>query len=139
MAKPQERTFEVPLPAGVCSDVSEILARVGDKWSIRILRQLRAEAVRFNELQRLLGGITHKMLTQTLRGLERDGLVLRHVTATVPPRVDYELTALGREVLAPLDALAQWALDRRALIHAARATFDAQLRRACRGPAPAPT
>jgi DNA-binding HxlR family transcriptional regulator len=104
--------------------VSEVLARVSDKWSIRILRQLRAGPVRFNELERVLGGITHKMLAQTLRGLERDGLIARHVTPTVPPRVDYELTALGREVLVPLDALAQWALDRRAEIHLARHAFD---------------
>jgi DNA-binding HxlR family transcriptional regulator len=129
MASPQERTFEVPLPADVCSDVSEVLARVSDKWSIRILRQLRGEPVRFNELERVLGAITHKMLAQTLRGLERDGLIARHVTPTVPPRVDYELTALGREVLVPLDALAQWALDRRAAIHLARHEFDARQKR----------
>jgi DNA-binding HxlR family transcriptional regulator len=129
MASPQERTFEVPLPSAVCRDVSEVLARVSDKWSIQILRQLRAEPVRFNELERVLGGITHKMLAQTLRGLERDGLIARHVTPTVPPRVDYELTALGREVLVPLDALARWALDRRATIHLARDAFDARRRR----------
>jgi DNA-binding HxlR family transcriptional regulator len=125
----QERTFEVPLPANVCRDVSEVLARVSDKWSIRILRQLRAEPVRFNELQRVLGGITHKMLTQTLRGLERDGLILRHVTPTVPPRVDYELAPLGREALVPIDALAQWALDRRADIQVARDRYDQWLER----------
>jgi DNA-binding HxlR family transcriptional regulator len=124
MSIEQERTFEIPLPADVCGDVSEVLARVGDKWSIRILRHLRTEPVRFNELQRVLGSITHKMLTQTLRGLERDGLVARLVTPTVPPRVDYELTALGRDALAPIDALAEWALNHRAAIHRARHDFD---------------
>lgn len=124
MSIEQERTFEVPLPADVCRDVGEVLARINDKWSIRILRHLRAEPVRFNELQRVLGGVTHKMLTQTLRGLERDGLIARHVTPTVPPRVDYELTALGRDALAPIDALAQWALDHRTAIHRARHEFD---------------
>ena len=124
MSIEQERTLEIPLSADVCREVSELLARISDKWSIRILRQLRAEPVRFNELQRVLGGVTHKMLTQTLRGLERDGLIHRHVTPTIPPRVDYELTPLGREALVPIDALAQWALDRRADIHFARDRYD---------------
>jgi DNA-binding HxlR family transcriptional regulator len=129
MSIEQERTFEVPLAPDVCRDVSEVLARVSDKWSIRILRQLRIRRQRFNELQRELGGVTHKMLTQTLRGLERDGLIARHVTPTVPPRVDYELTALGRAALVPIDALAQWALEHRAAIHVARDRFDRHAKR----------
>lgn len=128
MAKAQERTLEVPLAAEVCREVGEVLARLNDKWSIRILRHLRHGPVRFNTLQRELGAVTHKMLTQTLRGLERDGLITRRVTPTVPPRVDYELTELGQDALAPIDALAQWALARRPAIHHARREFDARAR-----------
>lgn len=123
MPTPQERTFEV-LPGAVCADVADVLARIGDKWAIRILRTLAAAPVRFNQLQRTLGAITHKMLTQTLRGLEREGLIARHVEPTVPPAVAYELTALGRSALAPIDALARWALAQRPAIHAARAAYD---------------
>jgi DNA-binding HxlR family transcriptional regulator len=123
MATEQERTFEVPPDA--CHEVGEILARINDKWSIRILRQLRIRTQRFNELQRELGGVTHKMLTQTLRGLERDGIVARLVTPTVPPRVDYELTPLGLTALAAIDVVARWALEHRPAILAARAAYDA--------------
>lgn len=128
MSNQQERTFEVPLASDVCRDVGELIARINDKWSIRILRQLRHGSVRFNALMRELGAVTHKMLTQTLRGLERDGLIARHVTPTVPPRVDYELTELGHEALVPIDALARWALERRPEIHRARSVFDARAR-----------
>lgn len=113
------------LPPDVCRDVGEVLARVGDKWSILVIRHLQYGPARFNVLQRDLGGvITHKVLTSTLRGLERDGFVRRTVTPSVPVRVDYELTALGRELLGPIDALAQWALKRREDVKAARAAYD---------------
>lgn len=114
------------LPPEVCREVGEILARIGDKWSILIIRHLQYGPARFNGLRRDLGGvITHKVLTSTLRGLERDGLVLRTVTATVPARVDYALTDLGRELLGPIDGLARWALERRDAVTTARSAYDA--------------
>ncbi|EPX56656.1 Transcriptional regulator, HxlR family [Cystobacter fuscus DSM 2262] len=79
---------------------------------------------RFNELRRGIGTVSQKMLTATLRGLERDGYVTRKVTPTIPPRVDYELTQLGRDVLVPLDALAHWALAHREHVEAARKAYD---------------
>jgi DNA-binding HxlR family transcriptional regulator len=107
-----------------CQGISEILARVGDKWSILVVGELREGPLRFNELRRRVSGISQRMLTLTLRGLERDGLVDRTIFPTIPPRVDYELTALGRELLQPVTALAQWAVSRQADIHLARRRFD---------------
>jgi DNA-binding HxlR family transcriptional regulator len=118
----QERTSEIPPDA--CRDVAQVLARIGDKWSIMIIRRLEAGPMRFNELHRILDGVTHRVLTATLRGLERDGVVHRTVTPTVPPRVDYALTDLGREALGPINGLARWALDRREMISAARREYD---------------
>jgi DNA-binding HxlR family transcriptional regulator len=86
----------------------EVLDRIGDKWSVLILGQLGDGPRRFTELARAIEGVSQKMLTQTLRGLERDGLVTRTVHASVPPRVDYELTRLGRTLSAPLHALEAW-------------------------------
>ncbi len=107
-----------------CRAVSGVLARVGDKWSVLIVSRLGAAPMRFNELKREIGGISQRMLTLTLRGLERDGLVTRTVFATIPPRVDYELTALGRSLLEPVTALSDWALKNTGKIDAARAKFD---------------
>ncbi|HEY0300774.1 MAG TPA: helix-turn-helix domain-containing protein, partial [Rhizomicrobium sp.] len=98
--------------------------RVGDKWSVLIVTRLGAQPKRFNEIKREIGGISQRMLTLTLRGLERDGLVTRTVFATIPPRVDYELTALGRSLLEPVTALSDWALKNTGKIDAARAKFD---------------
>lgn len=112
------------LPPDVCKEVGQVLVHVGDKWSILIFRHLQYGPARFNVLQRDLGGITHKVLTTTLRRLERDGFVLRTVTPTVPTRVDYELTALARELLGPIDALASWALNRLETVKAARDAYD---------------
>ena len=89
-----------------------------------VIRHLQHGPARFNTLQRDLGGITHKVLTSTLRGLERDGFVLRTVTHTVPTRVDYELTDLGKELLGPIDQLARWALSRRDAVKRARVAYD---------------
>lgn len=107
-----------------CKAVSGVLARVGDKWSVLIVTRLGAQPKRFNEIKREIGGISQRMLTLTLRGLERDGLVTRTVFATIPPRVDYELTALGRSLLEPVTALSDWALKNTGKIDAARAKFD---------------
>jgi DNA-binding HxlR family transcriptional regulator len=107
-----------------CRSVNEILARVGDKWSVLVVSLLGDGALRFSELRRLIGGISQKMLTTTLRGLERDGFVTRTVTPTIPPRVDYELTALGRDLMVPVKALGDWAKRNRARVEKARAQFD---------------
>jgi DNA-binding HxlR family transcriptional regulator len=107
-----------------CQDVSEILARVGDKWSVLIVMTLGDGPRRFNELKRLVGGISQRMLTLTLRGLERDGLVTRTIFPTIPPRVDYELTDLGRSLRQPVAALGLWAIENKATIRRARHAFD---------------
>ena len=108
-----------------CRVVGTVLARVGDKWSILVVMTLTDGPRRFNELKRIIGGISQRMLTFTLRGLERDGLVSRTVTPTIPPRVDYELTALGRSLQVPVQALGRWAFANLPAIEAARTRFDA--------------
>jgi DNA-binding HxlR family transcriptional regulator len=129
MAKParQEGTRLIPgnlhLPEE-CRAVSEVLSHVGDKWTVLVVTMLGDGAKRFNELRRSLGSISQRMLTLTLRGLERDGLVTRTVFATVPPRVEYELTRLGRSLLAPVSGLGTWARQNQAAIQAARRRFD---------------
>jgi DNA-binding HxlR family transcriptional regulator len=109
-----------------CRAVSTVLARVGDKWSVLIVALLGDGPKRFNEIKRMVGGISQRMLTLTLRGLERDGLVTRTVFPTVPPRVDYELTELGRSLWRPVEALGAWARANRAQIEAARRRFDSR-------------
>lgn len=107
-----------------CKEVSEILARVGDKWSVLIVMLLGDGPRRFNELKRMIGGISQRMLTLTLRGLERDGLVMRTMFPTIPPRVDYELTPLGHSLWEPVKALGTWAHANRPEIARARRAFD---------------
>jgi DNA-binding HxlR family transcriptional regulator len=107
--------------------VREVLDRVGDKWSVLVIVLLGERVHRFNELHRAIEGISQRMLTLTLRALERDGLVRRTVYASVPPRVDYELTDLGRTLLIPLGGLAEWADTHRADILAARDRYDRQV------------
>jgi len=109
---------------GDCRAIGDVLARVGDKWSILVVSRLGRGAVRFNELRRSIGGISQRMLTLTLRGLERDGLVTRTVFPTIPPRVDYALTPLGRDLLNPVAALGAWAIRNQAKIARAREQFD---------------
>jgi len=109
-----------------CRAVSAVLARIGDKWSVLIVALLGDGPKRFNEIKRMVGGISQRMLTLTLRGLERDGLVTRTVFPTVPPRVDYELIALGRSLWEPVDALGAWARAHQGEIEAARQRFDAR-------------
>jgi len=104
--------------------VASILARVGDKWSVFVIMTLGDGPKRFNEIKRIIGGISQRMLTLTLRGLERDGLVTRTVFPTIPPRVDYELTDLGRGLSKPVVALGEWAMDHQTEIEDARARFD---------------
>ena len=107
-----------------CRIVGGILARIGDKWSVLVVMYLSEESRRFNELKRRIDGISQRMLTLTLRGLERDGLVSRTVTPTIPPRVDYALTDLGRSLRQPVQALGLWALDNHAAIDKARERYD---------------
>ncbi|WP_395450583.1 winged helix-turn-helix transcriptional regulator [Aminobacter sp. UC22_36] len=108
-----------------CRAVSDILQRVGDKWTVLVVGKLGDGAMRFNELRHAVGGISQKMLTTTLRGLERDGFVTRTVFPTIPPRVDYELTDLGRELLVPVFALGEWARLNQRRVAEARTRFDA--------------
>src|SRR5467141_3691510 len=123
----QEGTSRVPSNLHVpedCRAVSEVLSRVGDKWTVLVVSTLGDGPKRFNELRRALGSISQRMLTLTLRALERDGLVTRTVFPTIPPRVDYELTKLGRSLLKPVSGLGLWARQNRAVIEDARARFD---------------
>jgi DNA-binding HxlR family transcriptional regulator len=110
---------------GDCRRVSAILARIGDKWTVLVVRQIGDGPRRFSEIRRALGSISQKMLTTTLRGLERDGFVSRTVFPTVPPRVEYELTALGRDLLVPVKALGEWAVKNADRIERAQRTYDA--------------
>jgi len=109
-----------------CRAVQSVLARVGDKWSVLIVALPGDGPKRFNEIKRLVNGISQRMLTLPLRGLERDGLVTRTVFPTVPPRVDYELTELGRSLWEPVDALGAWARAHQGEIESARQRFDAR-------------
>src|SRR5262245_44321720 len=108
-----------------CRAVSEVLARVGDKWTVQVVATLGEGPKRFNELRRAVGGISQRMLTLTLRALERDGLLTRTVYPTIPPRVDYELTKLGKSLLEPVKGLSRWVLANRAALEEARRRFDA--------------
>jgi DNA-binding HxlR family transcriptional regulator len=110
--------------SGECLAVREVLSRVGDKWSVLIVGLLDRGPVRFNALRRSVEGISQRMLTLTLRGLERDGIVTRTVEPTTPPSVEYALTPLGRSLLKPIGALALWAEQNRTAVSEARAKFD---------------
>lgn len=107
-----------------CLAVNSVLARVGDKWSVLIVRLLGDGTKRFNEIKRAVGGISQRMLTLTLRGLERDGLIKRTMFPTIPPRVDYELTDLGRSLWAAVEPLGLWANNHVSDIHKSREKFD---------------
>ena len=107
-----------------CRNVAPVLNRVGDKWSMLIVMILSGGPKRFSELKRAIDGISQRMLTLSLRGLERDGLVNRTVTPTIPPRVDYELTELGRSLREPVKALGDWAIEHIECIRAAQQRFD---------------
>ncbi|HKX92790.1 MAG TPA: helix-turn-helix domain-containing protein [Sphingomicrobium sp.] len=110
----------------VCRTISTLLSRIGDKWTVLVVSTLASGSKRFNELRREIPSVSQRMLTLTLRNLERDGLVSRTVTPSIPPRVDYELTELGQSLQKPICGLATWALDNVGAIHEARARFDAR-------------
>ncbi len=110
-----------------CRQVSQVLQRVGDKWSVLIVMLLCGGPRRFNEIKRMVGGISQRMLTLTLKGLERDGLVTRTLFPTIPPRVDYELTPLGRSLSEPVMALGSWAREHVPEIEVARRRYDGRV------------
>jgi DNA-binding HxlR family transcriptional regulator len=107
-----------------CARVSSVLSRIGDKWSVMVVMVLRKGPHRFSELKRQIGGVSQRMLTLTLRGLERDGLVTRTVYDTAPPRVDYALSPLGHSLREPVEALGDWALAHLDTVDRARLEFD---------------
>lgn len=109
----------------VCRTISTLLSRIGDKWTVLVVQTLADGPKRFNQLRREIPSVSQRMLTLTLRNLERDGLVSRTVTPTIPPRVDYELTELGKSLQKPICGLANWALDNVEAIHRAQTRFDA--------------
>lgn len=120
--------IDLPKPTeNECRVIREILERIGDKWTLYVVGSLRMGPRRFNELRRDVNGISQRMLTLTLRGLERDGLVTRTVFPTIPPRVEYELTELGRTLLDPITVLINWVDSSRIAIEAARMSFDAEI------------
>ena len=118
--------LKLSLESAGCRNVSPVLNRVGDKWSMLIVMILATGPRRFNELKREIDGISQRMLTLTLRGLERDGLVNRTVEPTVPPKVTYALTDLGQSLKEPVEALGQWAIQHIACIRTAQQRFDAR-------------
>ena len=107
-----------------CRKVSQVLSRIGEKWSVLIIMMLSGGPRRFSDLRREIDGISQRMLTLCLRGLERDGLVRRTVFPVVPPRVEYELTPLGVSLCDPVIALGTWARNHSDEIDAARAAYD---------------
>jgi DNA-binding HxlR family transcriptional regulator len=109
-----------------CRSITPILQRIGDKWSILIVMMLARGPQRFNELKRMVEGISQRMLTLNLRGLEREGLVSRRIFPTIPPKVEYALTDLGHSLCGHVIALGQWAEENFDAIEAARQAFDAK-------------
>ena len=109
----------------ICRTISTLLSRIGDKWTVLVVGTLAEGPRRFNELRREIPSVSQRMLTLTLRNLERDGLVSRTVTPSIPPRVDYELTELGQSLQRPIRGLTDWAIGNVERIHAAQAGFDA--------------
>lgn len=105
--------------------IRDVLDRVGDTWSLLVIISLQPAPMRFNALRRSIEGISQRMLTVTLRSLERDGLVSRTVRPTTPPEVEYALTALGRSIAVPIGSLGDWAAQNRDRLREARAAFDA--------------
>ena len=106
-----------------CQAVAEILDRISDKWTVLVVGTLQERPLRYNEIRRAVDGISQRMLTLTLKGLERDGIVTRTMYPTIPPRVDYELTELGKRLMVPLRSLYDWAVKHRPAMLAARKRF----------------
>ena len=114
-------------PAGECRSLGQIIDRIADKWAVMVVGHLSTGGtMRFNALMRAIPGVSHRMLTLTLRGLQRDGIVSRTAYPTIPPRVDYALTPLGRSLTAPLSQLASWASEYRMAIETARLAYEVE-------------
>ena len=129
MAEPSLKLVDIDYAhegAENCKALGQIFDRIGDKWTIMVVGVLSHGPLRFNALQRAIPGISHRMLTMTLRGLERDGMVKRTSFATIPPRVDYELTARGQSLQSPLKVLASWVRAEQTGIAASQEVYDAQ-------------
>jgi DNA-binding HxlR family transcriptional regulator len=109
-----------------CQTINGLLQRIGDKWSLLVVETLGEGSKRFNQLRREIPSVSQRMLTLTLRNLERDGLVSRTVTPSIPPRVDYELTELGKSLQAPICGLVSWAHAHSGAVHEAQAHYDAE-------------
>ncbi|WP_205195319.1 MULTISPECIES: helix-turn-helix domain-containing protein [unclassified Burkholderia] len=119
-----QKKFPHDLHSTDCQKMSQVLARIGEKWSVLIIMLLAGGPHRFTEIKRAINGISQRMLTLCLRGLERDGLIKRTVHAVMPPHVEYELTPLGHSLTKSVIALGSWANDHIADIDAARQAFD---------------
>lgn len=113
-----------------CAKISEILGRIGDKWTVLIVMELRTNKLRFNEIKRAVEGISQQMLTRTLRALERDGMVKRTVYPTVPVQVEYELTPLGHSLSQPVMQIGNWARANIPEIERHRQKHDVKMNRA---------
>lgn len=111
-------------PTSECLEIREILNRIGDKWSVQVVGALAEGPRRFADLRRNVAGVSQRMLTLTLRLLERDGLIVRTVYPTVPPSVEYALTPLGQTLIAPVKALTDWAKHNKAQVRAARERYE---------------
>ena len=111
-----------------CKALGQIIDRIADKWAVMVVGHLsQTGTMRFNELMRTVPAVSHRMLTLTLRALQRDGIVSRTPFATIPPRVDYALTPLGQSLTGPLSILAEWAREHQRTIEGARETYDVDL------------
>ena len=109
-----------------CQSMLQLLDRVGDKWTILLVGTLADGPVSYNAIMRDIGGVSHRMLISTLRGLERDGIVERRALATAPSDVEYELSPLGRSLIGPLEGVMKWIRKNQQIIESARGAFDAQ-------------
>jgi DNA-binding HxlR family transcriptional regulator len=110
-----------------CRAISDTLQLLGDKWTVLVVSQLGEKTMRFNELRHSIGNISQKMLTTTLRQLERDGFVTRTIFPTIPPRVDYALTDLGRDLLGPVHGLIQWVRQNHERLEQARQRYEMRI------------
>jgi DNA-binding HxlR family transcriptional regulator len=115
-----------------CRAISDVLARIGDKWTVLVVSLMGSGPKRFSEIKRSVSGISQRMLTLTLRALERDGLVTRTVYPTNPPRVEYGLTTLGRSLLEPVRALSTWAVGNQGMMEEARKRYDRESTKAAK-------
>jgi len=126
MELPETAEAVEPHNPAACGQISRMLARISDKWTLLVVRALGNGPRRFNALRREVGDVSQKMLTATLRELEENGFVSRTVTPTMPPQVEYALTELGRDLQRPVQALAQWVIENSARMDAARAAYAAK-------------